>query len=144
MIQISNQIDIARPVADVFAFISDYRNNPKWQPVQAVTAVSTGPVGVGTTYKQQILLMGATYQVDCRITAFEQDKTLSFVMDSPVFAWRGDYGFQALDTNNTRLSAQGGIELKGGMRFAEGMVAPQIRKLIDDTAPNLKRILESS
>ena len=45
--------------------------------------------------------------------------------------------------NGTRLSAKGNVTLAGPLKLMETMFAPKIRKLIHDTAPNLKRILES-
>lgn len=143
MIQVANSIEIRRPVSQVFAFVADYRNNPRWMPIESVTAISNGPVGVGTAYKGRFFLFGAYYDLDCKITAFEPDISIVFTAESPVFRWRGNYAFQPSDTG-TRLSAQGTVELRGPMRVTETMFAPKIRQLVMDTAPNLKRILENA
>ncbi|TAH50997.1 MAG: hypothetical protein EYC68_12245 [Chloroflexota bacterium] len=142
MIQISNHIDIARPVAQVFQFVANVENNPQWMPVQSTQKISDGPVGTGTKFKQQFVLMGAKYEMDGVITAFEPNQKISYQYNAPVFTWRGDMLFEPTP-NGTRLSAKGIISLSGPMKMMETVFAPKIRKLINDTAPNLKKILES-
>jgi uncharacterized protein YndB with AHSA1/START domain len=142
MIQISNTIEIARPVKQVFDFVADVENNPKWMPVKGVKKISDGATGKGMKFKQQFALMGNSYELEGVITAFEPNKKISFTYTSPVFVWRGDYLFQPT-SKGTRLSARGNVTLAGPLKLMETMFAPKIRKLINDTAPNLKRILES-
>src|SRR6188472_1442438 len=104
MIQVSNSIEIALPVSQVFEFVADVENNPKWMPVQSTQKLSNGSVGVGTLFKQQFVLMGSTYNLDGVITAFEPNKKISFNYVAPIFTWRGDYLFEAIPTG-TRVSA---------------------------------------
>ena len=111
-------------------------------PVQSVQKVTAGTIGKGSKFKQRFVLMGKTYDMDGVITAFEPNKKISFIFESPVFTWRGDYLLEP-NSNGTRLSAKGNITLAGPMKLMEPMFAPKIRKLIGDTAPKLKKILES-
>src|SRR6266704_4897987 len=53
MASFENTVIIQRPVEDVFAFLADFENVPKWNYAAIETRkVSPGPVGVGTTYRQ--------------------------------------------------------------------------------------------
>src|SRR5262245_62151123 len=140
MIPISNHIEIARPVGRVFEYVADVRNNPQWMPVQQVHAISGGEIHAGTTFKQKFSLSGTVYELDGKITAYEPNTTIAFLYEAPVFTWRGNYHFEPT-TGGTRLSARGHITLSGKLRMMESMFAPKIRKLINDTAPNLKNIL---
>jgi len=142
VIQINTSIEINRPVSEVFNFVADFSNNPKWMPVQSVKKISDGAIGQGTRFKQQFELMGANYEVDCVITAFELDKKIAFNYDAPLFNWRGEYTF-APENNGTRLTATGNISLSGPYKMAETMFASKIRQLITETAPRLKQVLES-
>lgn len=142
MISIANSIEIARPVARVFEFVADARNNPQWMPVQKVYNVSEGIIGVGTTFKQEFVLMGTSYELDGTITEFEPAKKIAFVYKAQVFTWQGHYLLESV-TDDTRLSARGNINLSGALKMMEPMLAPKIRKLVNDTAPNLKKILEN-
>jgi hypothetical protein len=48
-----NTVMISRPIEDVFAFLSDFENIPKWNYAIVEThKVSEGAVGVGTIYQQ--------------------------------------------------------------------------------------------
>src|SRR5437016_4068463 len=94
MIQISSNIEVNRPVAHVFEFIADVNNNPKWMPVQSVQKISQGAVTSGFQFKQRFLLMGANYDLNGVFINLEPDKKISFVFDSPVFTWRGEYLFE--------------------------------------------------
>ncbi len=50
----SNSVAIDRPVDEVFAFLSDFENVPKWNHAIAETRKSSpGPVAVGATYVQR-------------------------------------------------------------------------------------------
>ncbi len=45
-----NTVTIQRPAEDVFAFLADFENIPRWNyAIAATKKTSPGPVGVGTT-----------------------------------------------------------------------------------------------
>ena len=53
MLEFENTISIDCPIDEVFAFLSDFENIPKWNYfVLEVRKVSDGPTGIGTTYHQ--------------------------------------------------------------------------------------------
>jgi Polyketide cyclase / dehydrase and lipid transport len=48
-----NTVLIRRPIEEVFGFLSDFENVPKWNyAIVQTRKVSQGPVGVGTIYQQ--------------------------------------------------------------------------------------------
>jgi uncharacterized membrane protein len=53
MLEFDNRITIDRPVEEVFAFLADFENLPKWNYyVLRVEKITPGPVGQGTKYHQ--------------------------------------------------------------------------------------------
>jgi uncharacterized membrane protein len=53
VLEFENTILIDRPVEEVFTFLSDFENIPKWNYyVLEVRQLSESPIGVGTTYHQ--------------------------------------------------------------------------------------------
>ena len=53
MASFENTAIIRRPVEDVFAFLADFENVPRWNyAIVETRKVSPGPVGIGTAYRQ--------------------------------------------------------------------------------------------
>ena len=51
MLEFENTIYIDRPIDEVFAYLSDFENIPKWNYfVLEVRQRSENPIGIGTTY----------------------------------------------------------------------------------------------
>jgi uncharacterized membrane protein len=70
MIEFANTIRIDRPIAQVFAFLSDLENLPKWNYyVLKVTKLSEGPIGIGSDYHQ----IRKTDEQDLHITELERN-----------------------------------------------------------------------
>ena len=54
MIPFENQIEIARRVDEVFAYVADLGNLPAWNyAIDKTDKVTSGPVGIGTQYRQR-------------------------------------------------------------------------------------------
>lgn len=74
MLEFENTIRIDRPIAEVFAFLSDFQNIPKWNYyILEVRKLSDAPIGIGTTYHQ----VRKTDEQDFRITELDQNHTVA-------------------------------------------------------------------
>jgi len=74
VLEFENTIRIDRPVDEVFAFLSDFENIPKWNYyVLEVRQLSEGSIGVGTTYHQ----VRKSDQQDLRIIEFDPGHTVA-------------------------------------------------------------------
>ena len=63
---------IDRPIEDVFAFLSDGTNDPKFSPrVLEIRKTTDGPVGVGTVYASTVKDAGVKTSREFEITEFE-------------------------------------------------------------------------
>jgi uncharacterized membrane protein len=68
VVEFENTIAIERPIDEVFTFLSDFENIPKWNYyVLEVRQLSESPIGIGTTYHQ----LRKSDQQDFRIIEFE-------------------------------------------------------------------------
>jgi len=64
-------VTIDRPIEEVFAFLADGENDPKFSPrVQKIEKVTDGPVGAGTLYKSTVKDAGMTTQREFELTEF--------------------------------------------------------------------------
>ena len=72
--QFTNSLTIECPIHEVFAFISDFENMPKWNYfVVEVRKTSPGQIGLGTTFHQR----RKTDQQDYTITEYEPDRKVT-------------------------------------------------------------------
>ncbi len=56
---LSAQRSIARPAAEIFAFLADATNNPQWQRgMKRGEWLSGGPIAVGSQYRQEASFLG--------------------------------------------------------------------------------------
>src|SRR3954452_12515819 len=69
----SGTTTINRPIAQVFAFLADGTNDPKFSPrVQEIRKTTDGPVGVGTVFASTVKDAGMTTQREFELTEFVQ------------------------------------------------------------------------
>ncbi|MEM7030219.1 MAG: SRPBCC family protein [Chloroflexota bacterium] len=82
-------IDIHRLPEEVFAYITNFENNPKWQKgMKSCTFTSEGPVGVGTTYDQVASFFGKTIVTKFKVIEYEPNRMVKFVSTESTFPLR--------------------------------------------------------
>jgi uncharacterized protein YndB with AHSA1/START domain len=71
-----NTVLIARPIEDVFGFLSDLENIPKWNyAIVETRKISEGPIGVRTTYRQ-VRSVPSRSEERLEITTYEPPRQL--------------------------------------------------------------------
>ena len=85
-----HQVTIRRPASEVFAFIADGLNGPRWRSGITDIALVSGS-GVGATYKQGVKGPGGRrVDADYRITTYEPNSRLAFEAIA-AFRWATTY-----------------------------------------------------
>ena len=65
MVRIEGEIVIDRPVEEVFDFVADERNEPRFNPqMRRAEKISDGPIGRGTRFRAEMVSMGRPVQMD--------------------------------------------------------------------------------
>ena len=78
MARARHSVDIARPIEDVFDFLANGANNPRWQKRVTSTTQLGDTLGVGTAFKQSMRHpLGFSVPASYRITAFERPRRLA-------------------------------------------------------------------
>lgn len=103
MPEASNTVDIAKPPAEVFAFLADGTTGPQWRSGVLDVAHKSGE-GQGAVYTQGVKVpFGRRIPADYEITAYEPDQRIGFrVIAGPVRP-EGTYHLEANETG-TRLT----------------------------------------
>ncbi len=78
MFSLEKSIVIHRPVEDVFVFVSNSENRPKWVPVKEVRKTTTGPIGVGTTFTNVIKMMGRDQVSSLEVVEYLPNQAYTF------------------------------------------------------------------
>jgi uncharacterized protein YndB with AHSA1/START domain len=142
VITFEDEIEIRRPVADVFAFVSDHEHLPAWQlGVKRVKRTTPLPIGVGTTYTVVGRAVGRRLESTYELTAYEPDGTFSGRMTSRMFAVEETYRFSG-DGSRTTLHLRSQTEPRGAMRLLGPAFAMAVQRQVKADHRRLKVILE--
>jgi carbon monoxide dehydrogenase subunit G len=144
MITLRNALDIDRPVADVYDFIVNIENAPKWQPaVLEVKRLTPGPVRIGTQFREVAAMMGRRISTVCEITELEQAHRIAFRGTSTgPFSYDTTYTLEPAG-NATRVNIVGNFRLKGLWRLLEPVVRFEVRKESEQELRAMKSAIES-
>ena len=78
MAHVEGQIIIHRPVDEVFDFVADERNEPRFNPqMRRVEKTSAGPIGVGTTFSAESTSRGQPVEMTIAFTDYERPRRLT-------------------------------------------------------------------
>jgi carbon monoxide dehydrogenase subunit G len=140
---IETSIDIQRPVAVVFAFVSDQRHNPEWIGLfKEVQVTPDGPPTVGTQVKAVVSFLGVKLEPTTQITALEPNRSFSFTGSSGPAAVEATMRFEAVG-EGTRLSSTFKMEPGGLFKVAGPVFASQFKKQQEADFQRLKALLEA-
>lgn len=141
---IQESITIARPVADVYAYLRDQTNAPKWRDgVVSIERTSGGDQLVGSVYSETSTQGGETRTVSYRIDDDVPNAKVGFeILDGPVRP-RGSMVFEAAGPNATRVTQVLDIRAEGLGALMVPMMSGMIRKLTKASLENARCILEN-
>lgn len=67
----THTMDVPTPPAAVHAYVSDFKNLPRWDPtIKRVEQITPGPVGTGTRYLVVLSFLGAESTMDYGVREF--------------------------------------------------------------------------
>jgi uncharacterized membrane protein len=138
MLEFENTIRIDRRIEEVFAFLSDFENIPKWNYyVLEVRQLSESPIGIGTTYHQ----VRKTDEQDFRIIEFEPSHTVAvktLPQSSPSLEMRFTL-YEEGDT--TRVRDEWKLDT-GRLALLERLTGGRVKSAVAENLAKLKELLE--
>lgn len=86
MIEVTATADVDRPADELFAFVADMSNNPRWQKgMERCTWMSEPPIEEGSTYVQHARFMGREIVSTFEVVEFESDRRIRIrTIDGPM------------------------------------------------------------
>lgn len=136
-------IVINQPVHKVYAYISDARNNPKWQiGVVDTRIMPDGPPHVGTKVTDAHNLAGRRIEVTYEVTELEPTRKIAVKSISGPLLFKGTTTFEPVG-DGTRVTAVFEMEATGFLKLAGGLVINNLKKDFESSFNKLKEILDS-
>ena len=141
MITASSSIEIAKPVAEVFAFVADCRNEPKWHS-DAVEASSEGPLAVGTKQRWLIKFMGKR-EMMMEVTRLEPNALEELTARTALMGMAPTitYSFEQAGSG-TRFTRSVRMDPQGMGKLMKPMMRGMVPKRNAQFVRNLKKALE--
>ena len=142
-VTLEHEVEIRRPVGEVFNFVSDTEHLPAWMAgVKRVSRSSPGPVGIGTTYRVVAKMLGRRVDSTYEITAYEPDKLVSGRMTSPLFAFEETYRFEPEDPDRTVVHVAAEVTPNGPLRFLGPLLGLAMQRQVQADHRRLRSTLE--
>ena len=133
---------VDRPIKDVFAFVSNPNNMSQWNStVVSLQQAIPGTVEVGTKFKTVGEMMGRRVEGEMQITIHEPDTQCGFQLQAGPMQVNLTFAFKTVGTGTKiSLNAQGN---PGGIfKLAEGVMAGQVKSMMEGNLARLKPALE--
>jgi uncharacterized protein YndB with AHSA1/START domain len=137
---------IDRPIEEVFAFLADGENDPKFSPrVLEISKTTDGPPGVGTVYASTVKDAGMKTKREFKITEFEAPTRIRWteVSKNMITAPEGGYDLTPEGTG-TRMTIYNVLEGHGFGKLITPLALRSARSGADDFAQAIKAAVEAS
>jgi hypothetical protein len=137
-----NTVTIARPAQQVFAFLADFGNLPRWNyAIERTWQTSPGPAGVGATYRQMRTIPRRSEE-GFEVTVFEPPTRLAVHGQIGPFHATTSYLLEPV-AGGTRLTNTVELEPASALLRPLGPLAvPRVKNAVARNHATLKRLLE--
>ena len=143
MARVEGEIVIYRPVEEVFDFVADERNEPRYNPLMRdAEQISEGPIGSGTRFRTELETMGRTMPMIVEFTGYERPRRLASVTRSSMMETEGALTFESVP-GGTRMRWSWDVRPRGAPRLMAPLVGVIGRRQEQRIWGNLKRLLEA-
>lgn len=144
MITVERSIDIGCAADDVFAYVSDQTNAPRWQRgVREVRRTTEGLIGLGTRHTAVRTFMGRTLELSNEYTRYEPNRLVEFRVAGTMHG-QASYVVEPAGMGRARLTSRIEMRAPASFRVAELLMAARLRKDVESNLRNLKDLLEAS
>ena len=143
MVHAEYAVLIDRPIADVFAFLADGLNDPRWREgIVSIERISD-TTGVGAMYRQVVHGLGGTrVDSDYFISDYEPPRLLGFEVTSGPVRPVGHFELSEAGPASTRVRSILDVATTGAMRFMTPMITREFDREVRQIE-RLKQVMEA-
>lgn len=137
----TNTVSVRRNAVDTFEYLARFENIPQWNyAISRTWKVSEGPVGVGSTYRQERTVPSHAEET-FEVTEFEPDRRLAIEGTLGPFAARLTYRLEQTG-DATLITNDVDLEPTGLTRLVAPLAANRIKSAVAANLKVLKQLLE--
>jgi hypothetical protein len=143
MTHVDGQIMIHRPVDEVFDFVADERNKPRYNPqMRQAEQTSAGPIGVGTTFRAESTSRGRPVMMTIAFTEYQRPRRLTSATHLSTMDIQGTLTFDPVP-EGTRMQWSWNLKPRGMLKLMTPVIALIGRRQERTIWTGLKRYLEA-
>lgn len=143
MARIEINLVINRPIEEVFAFVSNSENLPRWRTTSLeVKKTSDGPIGMGSTFKGRFTFLGRQFDSNVVVTAHELNRVFESKIAEGPFPLATRYTLEPVE-NGTQVAFVVEGAPGGFFKLAEPLVVSMAKRAYETDLQNLKEMLEA-
>ena len=137
------EILVSRPIDEVFAFVADARNRPRWdESVDSEELTSPEPIGVGTTVRTRMRSMGRQYEYTWKVVEHQHPNRMT--IESTAGPFPTTLAYQLTDREGGAWVTFSVTGRPGGLlRVLQPVIARNTQANLDRAFPRLKHLLET-
>jgi uncharacterized membrane protein len=142
--RVDGEIVIDRPVDEVFDFVADESNEPRYNPkMRLAEKISEGPIGIGTRFRAETVSMGRAIEIVIEFTDFERPRRIVEVARVPSMDIHGILTFEPVP-GGTRMRWSWSLTPRGALKLLAPVIDRMGRRQEQAIWTGLKRVLETA
>jgi hypothetical protein len=142
MAHIDGEIIINRPVEEVFDFVADERNEPRYNPAMVRAELLTpGPVGLGSRFRAEMRTRPRPMVMTTENTGYDRPRRLASTTRLSTMDIQGTLSFDPVHAG-TRMRWSWDLQPRGLLKLVTPVVARIGRRQERAIWTGLKRVLE--
>ena len=142
MFTYASEVDVSRPVDDVFAAITDSARWGVWTDMSDIRHDRPGPITVGST---GTFMLPGPFKGPIRyeLAHLEPNRSVRYEMTHPGFTWTAELSVTPA-AGGSRLATSGTFRVRGWRRLLEPILAREVSRGEADELARMKSLLESA
>jgi hypothetical protein len=142
MARVEGEIVIARPVEEVFEFVTDERNEPRYNPrMLRAEKLTPGPIGVGTRFRAEMKTRPRPAEMTTEFTGDERPRRLALKTHLATMEIHGTPTFEPV-SDGTRMRWNWEVEARGPLKLLDPFIARLGQRQERAIWTGLKELLE--
>ncbi len=138
---VEHKVTINRPVTDIFRFMTDFSNNPRWQP-SSVLLERAGKVKLGDMIVGTQRMMGRMQHVNADVVDYSPNQRLAYSGIMGGYPFRTTYNFNFSGAGGTEVSVTTEIRIPWFYFLFRPFVLGGVNSQMQTALQNLKQFLE--